>query len=130
MRIAGILIALVGLAGCGWYFEKADRQYQISVESAPSGLDFVIHAPLARVIGRGTTPAEVTLSLRDTRTLRPSRYRIMPEGALRLDRPIESEGTGWYINGHFLGSGFTKWFFFDPVQNRIYSDFTGSAPIR
>jgi hypothetical protein len=113
------LASLVFLPSCATIISQGTKK--VSIESQPSGLDFVVKDLEGNIVGSGKTPQ--TLSL-DTGGgyFKPAKYTVLTKrgGKVIAEHNLTSTVNGWYF-GNILIGGLIGMLVVDPLTGAMYT---------
>jgi hypothetical protein len=112
--------ALIGfLPSCATIIKQGTGT--VSVQSQPSGLDFVVKDSEGNVAGSGVTPGSVKLQTGNG-YFRPATYTIQTKrgGKVVGEQTITSNVSGWYF-GNILIGGLVGMLIVDPLTGAMYA---------
>lgn len=114
-----VLGCLVFLPSCATIISQGSKK--VSIESQPSGLDFVIKDSEGNVVGSGKTPQTISLSTGGG-YFKPATYTILTKRGDRViaERVLTSTVNGWYF-GNILIGGLIGMVVVDPLTGAMYT---------
>ncbi|WP_338557605.1 hypothetical protein [Erwinia sp. E_sp_B04_7] len=119
-----LLLALTAawlLSGCATIV--GDKAQDVSIQTWPQGVKFVVQDETGRAVAEGVTPQTVSLLKSDGSYFGKKKYRLMLERAGYVPQtiPLEERPNLWYILGNIPLGGFPGWLLVDPFNGGMYN---------
>ena len=113
------LASLVFLPSCATIISQGTKK--VSIESQPSGLEFIIKDAEGTEVKRGRTPEVVSLST-GAGYFKPANYTILTKrgGKVIAERNLMATVNGWYF-GNILIGGLIGMLVVDPLTGAMYT---------
>lgn len=119
-----LLIALTSawiLSGCATIV--GDQSQDVSVQTWPQGVKFVVQDETGRTVAEGITPKTVSLLKSDGTYLGKKKYTLQleREGYVPQTIPLQEHANLWYILGNIPLGGIPGWLIVDPFNGGMYN---------
>ncbi|WP_067709614.1 MULTISPECIES: hypothetical protein [unclassified Erwinia] len=119
-----LLIALASawlLSGCATIV--GDQSQDVSVQTWPQGVKFVVQDETGRTVAEGITPKTVSLLKSDGTYLGKKKYTLQleREGYVPQTIPLQEHANLWYILGNIPLGGIPGWLIVDPFNGGMYN---------
>lgn len=119
-----LLIALASawlLSGCATIV--GDQSQDVSVQTWPQGVKFVVQDETGRTVAEGVTPKTVSLLKSDGTYLGKKKYTLQleREGYVPQTIPLQEHANLWYILGNIPLGGIPGWLIVDPFNGGMYN---------
>ncbi|MFU9138911.1 hypothetical protein [Erwinia tasmaniensis] len=119
-----LLIALASawlLSGCATIV--GDHSQDVSVQTWPQGVKFVVQDETGRTVAEGVTPKTVSLLKSDGTYLGKKKYTLQLErdGYVPQTIPLQEHANLWYILGNIPLGGIPGWLIVDPFNGGMYN---------
>ncbi|MCX0501386.1 hypothetical protein [Erwinia billingiae] len=119
-----LLLALASawlLSGCATIV--GDQAQDVSIQTWPQGVKFVVQDETGRAVAEGITPKTVSLLKSDGSYLGKKKYTLQLERAGYVPQtiPLEERANLWYILGNIPLGGIPGWLFVDPFNGGMYN---------
>jgi len=119
-----LLIALASawlLSGCATIV--GDQSQDVSVQTWPQGVKFVVQDETGRTVAEGVTPKTVSLLKSDGTYLGKKKYTLQLErdGYVPQTIPLQEHANLWYILGNIPLGGIPGWLIVDPFNGGMYN---------
>ncbi|MGB9096781.1 hypothetical protein [Erwinia sp.] len=109
------------LSGCATIV--GDQTQDVSIQTWPQGVKFVVQDETGRAVAEGITPKTVSLLKSDGSYLGKKKYTLQLEraGFVPQTIPLEERVNLWYILGNIPLGGIPGWLFVDPFNGGMYN---------
>lgn len=119
-RLITALMAAWMLTGCATIVSSETQD--VTLQTQPPGVKFVIQDESGRAVAEGFTPKTVTLAKSNGNYFGKKKYRVMLEraGYIPQTLPLKESPNLWYLLGNIPLLGFPGWLGVDPFYGGMY----------
>lgn len=120
-KLSVLVVTALFATGCATIMSESN--YNVSIQSNPSGASFVIKNRAGTVVQKGTTPQNVVLKA-GAGYFKGEKYQITftPSGKNVKSQTFELDTKldGWYLGGNLLFGGLLGYLVVDPLTGAMY----------